>query len=336
MPHIIPGEIMRRIFSFLLNLSAFVLTAATLGGFLGRMDFTLDLLSHFRFHYAVLSFLLFATALLSRRRGIALVMLATLLINISVIRPYLVLGDLALASENRAASRTQRLRVFFANVDMRNQEFPRLVSLAKRIKPDIAVFTEVNARWAEHLAPLDASYPYAIRDPREDKFGMLLLSKLPITSKQIIELPGVAFPSVLFDITLQARQGPLHLIAAHSPAPTNRLGYENRNKMFNRIGELTSDTAALSHPMPTVVVGDLNSTPWSPVFADFLAGAQLQDSRTGRGMFATWSPPFLPLTIPIDHCLFKGNIELRKFSVTGNFGSDHAGVVCDLLLPRSH
>ncbi|MFN8391373.1 MAG: endonuclease/exonuclease/phosphatase family protein [Bdellovibrionota bacterium] len=310
---------MKRITSLFLPASVAVVLLLTIAGFCGKLSFELDLLSHFRSQYALAGLICAVAAGLSRRPYVLIAGLACLLVNGVQLAPFLSIRGAA------ARGNAESKRIIFANVDIRNRQFDRLVTLSGALAPDVAVFTEVDAEWAQHLSALTERLPHVLSEPRADKFGMMLLSHVPILKQNVIELPGVLIPSVIFDVTVSEPEGPLRVIAAHSPAPVNQPGYDNRNKMLKRISDMIPES-----DLPTVVVGDLNITPWSPVFSEFLSTSSLQNARAGRGILPTWPRNVLPLMIPIDHCLTTPSIRIEDMTTTPEFGSDHLGVVCDI------
>lgn len=82
---------------------------------------------------------------------------------------------------------------------------------------------------------------------------------------------------------------------------------------------------------PKLLVGDFNTTMWSPYFADLVKDSGLRDARTGRGLYPSWNaalPAFL--RIPIDHCLVGDKIEVESLE-TGNYtGSDHRPLILNV------
>ena len=82
------------------------------------------------------------------------------------------------------------------------------------------------------------------------------------------------------------------------------------------------------HPDDSVIVmGDLNLTPWSPLFRDFLIAADLHDASRGHGLTPTWYRwPFFPFGLVLDHGLASQDIVCTKRAVQGDVGSDHRPV----------
>ena len=82
------------------------------------------------------------------------------------------------------------------------------------------------------------------------------------------------------------------------------------------------------NPAPIILLGDLNLTPFSSVYKDFVTNTQLKNAMHGEGFFRTWSGHSKVLRLTIDHILYSG-VEKKRFEVIGPFGSDHFALVAD-------
>ena len=87
-------------------------------------------------------------------------------------------------------------------------------------------------------------------------------------------------------------------------------------------------------PEPRVVVGDLNLTPFSPVFGDFLARTGLDDARRAQGIHVTWPTYPLPVWIPIDHCLADAALPIISVHRGPDVGSDHYPLEVTIAVPH--
>ena len=92
---------------------------------------------------------------------------------------------------------------------------------------------------------------------------------------------------------------------------------------------------ALTRPEATILLGDLNLTPYAPAFARLVAESGLRDAFAGEAWRPTWQAEFWPLALPIDHVLVP-----RRGCVTGHeigpyVGSDHRPLQVTLRLPLS-
>ena len=80
---------------------------------------------------------------------------------------------------------------------------------------------------------------------------------------------------------------------------------------------------------PLILLGDLNLTPWSPIYGDFIRRSGLVNSSQGRAIHPSW-PSFSPLfLIPIDHCLHNDGIAIKSERVGKSVGSDHLPVIVE-------
>ena len=80
-----------------------------------------------------------------------------------------------------------------------------------------------------------------------------------------------------------------------------------------------------------LIVGDLNSTPYSFHFKKFLKTLNLNTFYHPLKSFNTW-PSFLPnfLRIQIDNIMFRGNFKFSNISIGKNYKSDHLPLYVDL------
>jgi len=82
---------------------------------------------------------------------------------------------------------------------------------------------------------------------------------------------------------------------------------------------------------PVALIGDLNISPYSPLFADFMQSAQLRSALQGFGPSYTW-PAFAPvLGIPIDHVLVSNDVDIAGYFRAPNIGSDHFPLMVDMI-----
>lgn len=149
-----------------------------------------------------------------------------------------------------------------------------IADLLRRIDADVVVLNEVDfdASWshsvnqAQYLAD-KAGYPYRAEQRNLDfqilfwtwRFGNAVLSKYPITDARVVDLPGYSsWETVLAgkkraircEISLGGRS--VRVVGAHLSSRSEALRVSSANAL--------ADIAAGS-TLPTIVAGDLNSTP---------------------------------------------------------------------------
>ena len=300
---------------------------ALLAGLAGRWFWVCELLSHFQVQYFWC--LAAATAMLACLR---LYRLAAVPLAIALI-PLLRIAPCYLAREERVPPpEAPRLRVMSFNVHTMNREHRSVCEYVKRKNPDVAVFYEVNEAWGNHLEELfaeegDLRYHKAWFDPEVATHGLAVFSRWPLWEAQFEDL-GDGNRALMAEILLESR--PVTLIAAHTTSPKSPARLRQRNRQLARLAELSG-----ARSEPVVLVGDLNTSLWSPAFEDLMNVSGLRDGRQGAGVQATWPSALCPLGIPIDHCLVSREFLVRRCRAGNDLYSDHLPLIVDLALLES-
>ena len=306
----------------LLEVGAGLGCLATVTGFLGRLWWVFDLTCHFRLHLAL--WLGALTVVWAMRRhwritavcGVAAAVNATLVLL------------LLWPAGQRAASAGTRLRLASINVHTENERGDLLLEFLRHSEADAILLMEVNERWMNALEPLRTNYSQIIADPREDNFGIALFSRLPLTNSAVVELGKAEVPSIVTAITVGGQN--VFLLGTHPLPPGSAENSRLRNEQFREIAG-----RVCSSKTPAIVLGDLNSTPWSPYFADLLNDSGLKNTSQGRGLFGSW-PTWLPFArIALDHCLVSASIRVINKQLGPRVGSDHLPVVIDVEIPTT-
>ncbi len=222
-----------------------------------------------------------------------------------------------------ALSREHRLRALLVNVNNGNQAYTKLYRLVSSTSPDIVVLLEVDEAWMQALQPLLKHYPYT--ESWVNKFGVALLSRIPLQHAAVKVIGNTGLPSVIARFSIDGQR--LTLIGTHPFSPITWRRARDRNKQLRELAKFVSDQED-----SIILLGDLNVTPWSPFFKDFLRSTGLRDSREGFGLQPTWPTWFPPAWIPIDHALVSSSVVVHDRRVGPNVGSDHYPVILDFAL----
>jgi endonuclease/exonuclease/phosphatase (EEP) superfamily protein YafD len=279
----------------------------------------LELLSHFRVQWIWAC--LFAAALLGVAKQLWPAVAAVGLASVHA----LAVAPVYVAPE-AAPTTGEPLRIVFANVHTQNRAHDRVVGWLRREDADYVVLAEVDDRWMAALEPLSPRYPNVVARPRQDNFGIALLSRHALDSR-IESIGGDDTPPTI--VAHDAARG-ITIVGTHPVPPVTATYMEQRDRQLQALAE-----ALTAIESPIVVVGDLNATPWSPAFSLLADGASLHDSRQGFGVHATWPaeyPAFL--RIPIDHGLGTKEVAFRARRIGDDVGSDHLGLVIDFDIAR--
>jgi endonuclease/exonuclease/phosphatase (EEP) superfamily protein YafD len=299
---------------------------AFLLGELGRFYWLFELGSHFLVQY-LLGFAITAVYFLVRGRWRWLVVAVVLSIVLAWrLAPYAPLG----ANAATAAAGVHRLRIMTINVHASSDRYDLVRAEIERRDPDVVFLPENTDRWAAGLAPLRARYPYVVDGQSPSVFSLFLFSRIPLSDAAIIKLPEPdGFPAIVARICpggTSSEVACLRIVGIHPPPPlTGRIAAE-RYAILQALPNLISG----KDDERTVLLGDFNCTPWSPLFRDLLAATGLRDGARGFDLSPTWASRWLPFGLKIDHILVGKAITVTSHEVGPEVGSDHFPVVADL------
>ena len=312
-------------FPWLLLGWALPLLAATLGGFCGDWHWGLDLMSHFRWYYLLAAAGGLAIAVVRRAGPIAHAAFAAVCaLNAWTMLPYWLPAVQPAAPAATAA--TAPVSVISLNVLRFNTDTTPAIAYLRRRAADVVAVLEVSPEWGRAIESLTDIYPHRLIAPRPDSFGLAVLSRWPLGNPLVVDLGGTGYPGIVSDI--ERPEGMFRVMAIHPYPP----GGHARSERLVRYLEAAA-TAAADAPVPCIVAGDFNATPWSAGFRAFAAGSGLRDTALGRGVQSTWNARSPFLRIPIDHIFAPPKATVVRRTIGPDVGSDHFPVEAELLLP---
>jgi endonuclease/exonuclease/phosphatase (EEP) superfamily protein YafD len=295
-------------------------------GELGRFNWQLELLSHFAVQYAI-ALAVFGVYFLIRGRALWLIVAVVVgLMPTWRIAPYLPIGS----APTHAAAGTHSLRVMTINVHASNTRYDDVRAEIERLDPDIVFLPESTHRWAAGLAPLRARYPYVVDGKSDSVFSLFLFSRVPLSESSIVNLPAdIGFPAIVTRVCAQGADNDMacvRVIGIHPPPPLTADLASKRDAALQAIPQLAAGQEAAQ----TILLGDFNCTPWSPLFRDLVAATGLRDAALATSLAPTWLSRRLPFGLTIDHILIGEAIDVARHDVGNDVGSDHFPVVADL------
>lgn len=292
-------------------------------GFAARRWWIFELASHFRAQYFLCLLIASVILVALRRWRMAGLAGAFLPLHGALLWPFY-------APSHPATDARANLRIVSLNLNSANQQHDRVLRFIREESPDVAVFLEVSERWGEVLKELEGEWPYSRTRPQPGTFGVALYSRFPFDDSRI-EFLATGFPAVVARVRVADKDDhvPVTIFGTHPMRPMWGLGDTPRNEQLAALAELVRARSGAR-----IVVGDLNTTSWSPAFSDFRERTELRDSRLGTGVQPSW-PAFLPrpFRIPIDHCLVSPGIRILDRRIGPKVGSDHLPVIADLAIP---
>jgi len=298
-----------------LKFACLLLAACSVAAWSARAHWVAELFSHFVAHYAAAGVVLAAALLVMRRPAWALLPGA------------LAAGHAAmLISSTREApepAATEAFEVIQFNVGRNHADPARVADWLRRQAADVVVLLEVGPAWQPTLEKLHDRYPHQASHLLDSPFGLAVLSRIAPDDIAVHSGPTTPHPYGEITLRLPRTGASLRVIGVHPPPPISRELARVRDAHLLDL----ATRAAGDRQRTTVVAGDFNTTPWSPLYRDLLA-AGLRDGRPAVRPANTW--PALPGAalwgIAIDHTLVTPGARIVQREVGPDLGSDHLPV----------
>ncbi|MDT0689846.1 endonuclease/exonuclease/phosphatase family protein [Salegentibacter sp. F188] len=249
---------------------------------------------------------------------ILLALFLSLLYQIKKIFPFTPLAKKDVLQFSGSKS-SRNLSILVSNVLTQNTNYGKLLKLVKDRNPDILLTLESDKRWEEELEVLEKDYPYTVKVPQDNLYGMHLYSKLKLEEEKVRYIVQDDIPSIdgylRLDENFRIR---FHCLHPMPPSPSEADTSTNRDAELLMLGrDIRPDKESV------VVFGDLNDVAWSRTTKLFKKMSGLLDPRVGRGFFNTFHADYFLLRWPLDHIFHSNDFTLIDIASERHIGSDH-------------
>ncbi len=220
----------------------------------------------------------------------------------------------------------KRTKILAWNALLMNFEYDEVEKAIRNSDADIVVIFECNAELGNHLQELRTDYVDTLWSPMWHSQGIIVMTKLKDTKLEFQRINGLRAANIKFkphDSSIVH-----NLLAMHTYSPR-----WPGNRVFERNQQLiaAAQWAAGKMDQPVILMGDLNTSPWSPVFRQMLRTGALGDTRRFHGYYSSWPAYLGDYGIPIDHVLVNDQVKVVERSVwPEGHGSDHRAVTLDI------
>ncbi|MGI8936269.1 MAG: endonuclease/exonuclease/phosphatase family protein [Phormidesmis sp.] len=290
-----------------------------------------ELLCHFQMQYlGMVLFLGVVAVWLKRSRLILFTLFCSALLSAQVIPWYFPPAQ---------SDTNSNYRVMSTNLNVANSNATEVIKLTKKERPDLALFMEVNDSMAKQLEVLKTFLPYSSNQLTPYQPGTVLYSKDPITDLKVRKFDTNNAVNLTAHVQTINRQ--LLIVAIHPLPPITREFLHSRNKVFGAVSDYIQQQTD-----PVLLIGDFNTTMWSPFYRTLAHETGLKNTRKGLGTFPTWpanmsyrpTPKLNILTklfqIPIDQCLASPSLNVVRMHTGPEIGSDHLPIIVDFSIQK--
>lgn len=223
-----------------------------------------------------------------------------------------------------------QVSILAGNVLQTNSCYPEFLTEIKRFDPDLVLTMESNEDWENGLSEIEKDYPFTIKVPLENFYGMHLYSKKELQNVEVKYQIEDDKPSIFFNFPIEGKK-PIYFCCLHPapPSPTENETSKERDAELMLTGKQIRKL-----DKPTVVCGDMNDVVWSRTTRLFKKMTGMVDPRVGRGFFATYNANYFFLRFPLDHLFHTRDLYIGKMKRSKNFGSDHFAMYYEIHIKR--
>jgi endonuclease/exonuclease/phosphatase (EEP) superfamily protein YafD len=219
-----------------------------------------------------------------------------------------------------SASASVPITLLSLNVYQENRNYTKFLELVEAVNPDAVLTMESDTGWDEALKALDSSFPYSLKAPLDNTYGMHLFSKHKMLKGEIHYFVADDLPSM--EAEFETEDGRIYKMYALHPPPPSPTEEETSKE---RDGDLLSVAKAIrkDKEVPTVAIGDFNCVAWAEASRLFVKTSELVDPRLGRGFISTFHAKYKLLRFPIDQVYHSPDIFVKDLKTLPNVDSDH-------------
>lgn len=303
------------VFNGFVIFGAILVCLISVGGFFPQIHWTLGWYSHPRPHFFLLSLLALVWLTWQKRWGWSAVPLLSLVLNGSLLAPFFLSGPQH-AAAGQATLAIVHLNTNKGEADLRALDsFPADIIFLQEVTP------ELEARLGQELP----DYQIALSHPLTTTQGIAMLvnktSAIETSFHTIRNLPWYNYRP-LITTKLELNRQRLHIMSLHTSRPHHNHADAFQGLEIDAAAEWGRIEQDFGHEV--LMIGDLNLTPWSVRFKQFLQASHTQDSMLGFGIQNSWTM-FWPmwLGLPIDHAVVSDGLVVIERATAPVAGSDH-------------
>jgi endonuclease/exonuclease/phosphatase (EEP) superfamily protein YafD len=218
------------------------------------------------------------------------------------------------------------IKLLIFNVFIENRESEKLLELIKAANPDLILLAEPDERWLNEITALESDYPFTVKHPLDNAYGMALYSRLDLENPLLHFFIEDDIPSITAGVRLKSgRIVNLYCLHPRPPVPTESVRSNERDAELLFVGRMIKESDA-----PTIICGDLNDVAWSRTTKLFQKISGLLDPRIGRGLYSSFHAHYPIIRFPLDHVFHSNHFHLTDLRRLPNIGSDHFPIYVEL------
>lgn len=256
-----------------------------------------------------------------------IVLTAALVFQLRMVLPYTVIWKKEVENAKALPNGIDdQLKIMVSNVLTPNDDTYKLVELVNKEQPDILITLESDKKWQRALNTIETDYPYSVKVPLDNLYGMHLYSKLELIDPEVKYLIIDDIPSIHTQMRLQSGCVIwLYCLHPMPPSPTEADKSTTRDAELLMVGRHIKENNQIA-----ILAGDLNDVAWSKTTRRFQRISELLDPRIGRHFINTFHVKYPFLRWALDHIFHSPCFTLVDMKRLPSIGSDHFPVLTTL------
>ena len=219
-----------------------------------------------------------------------------------------------------------QLKLMVSNVLTPNNNTQALVDLVQQKRPDVLITLESDQKWQDALTVIEPDYPYTVKVPLDNLYGMHLYSKFELIDPEVKYLLIDDIPSIHTQLRLPNDEVIwLYCLHPMPPSPTEADKSTTRDAELLMVGRHIKE-----NNQTAILAGDLNDVAWSKTTLMFQRISGLLDPRIGRFFINTFHVDYPFLRWALDHIFHSPCFTLVDIERLPSIGSDHYPVLTTL------
>ncbi len=209
--------------------------------------------------------------------------------------------------------------ILVSNVYQPNRKSEKLLKHVRKYNPDLLLLLEANKWWEDQVKEIEEEYPFTIKKPLDNLYGMLLYSRLKLEEPKINFLFDKEIPSFEAWVKLnKVDHFKIFCLHPKPPFPSESTTSTNRDAELLIVGK-----KVLNMKEPVLIFGDFNDVAWSNTTELFQKVSKLLDPRIGRGFYNTFHAKYPFFRWSLDHVFHSTHFQLVRLKRLAGIGSDH-------------
>lgn len=210
------------------------------------------------------------------------------------------------------------------NVEMGNTQYEQVQAVIKQEKPDVLFLMETNQVWFDQLQSVLGTYATVVTELKDNYYGCVFATNLPVDDVQIHYVAGNNTPSVHAQLrTTAGDKFVFRGLHPRPPVPGNST--KKRDQEYKETAKF-----ARVEPLPEIIMGDFNNVVWSRSAQRFKSNGQYVDPLIGRFNVNSFHGRYPFMRLPIDQLYVTKNVGLIDYYRGPYVGSDHFPMVAKL------